>query len=133
MTDTTGFGENAAEAAIQNVISGGATVHLLGGGDTAAYGDSGADIDTKSDASQAVAEADWTINTPADFSGVATLENDNEIDFGEQDIGTVDDIVIQNDADGDVWVLADEPDNPDLTGEDVSIPAGTTIYSLGNP
>jgi len=64
---------------------------------------------------------------------VTTLENNNELDFGSPDIGTVDNIVVQNNTDGDLWLLADEPNNPELTGEDVTIPAGTTMYELGNP
>lgn len=132
MSDTTGFNQTAAEEAITNVISGGATVHLFGGGDTGEYTDGGADIDTKSDAQVSVAEADFTITTPEDFSGNATLENDNELEFGTPDIGTVDDIVIQNDANGDLFVLGDEPNNPELTGEEVTIPAGTTLYNLGS-
>lgn len=132
-TDTTGAGESLAEEMSGRVIEGGATIHLLGGGDNALYSDTGADIDTKSDASVAVAEADWTITTPSDFNGVVELFNDNELNFGELSIGTVDDIVIQNDANGDLWLLADEPNNPELTGEEVSIAAGTTIYEFGNP
>ena len=133
MSDTTGFNETAATEAITNVISGGATVHLLGGGDVGEYTDGGGDIDTKSDAEVSVAEADFTITTPEDFDGVATLENDNELDFGTPEIGVVDDVVIQNDANADLFVVGDEPNNPELTGEQVTLPAGTTIYELGNP
>lgn len=133
MTDTTGVGDSAATNWITSIISGGASVHLIGGGDTIGYADTASDVDTKSDASQSIAEADWTISTPGDFSGVATLENDNLIDFGSQDIGTVNDVVVKNDSDGSYWILADEPNNPNLTGEEVTIPAGTTFYELGNP
>ena len=133
MSDTTGFNETAATEAITNVISGGATVHLFGGGDTGAYTDGETDVSDKSDAEVSVPEADFTITTPTDFSGVATLENDVELDFGTPEIGVVDDVVIQNDANGDLFVLGDEPNNPDLTGEQVTIPAGTTLYELGNP
>lgn len=131
-TDTTGFNETAASTAATNVISGGATVHLIGGGDTVAYTDTATEIGNKSDASVAVAEADFTITTPTDFSGSTTLENNNDLDFGTPDIGVVDDIVIQNDANGDLFVVGDEPNNPDLTGEQVTLPAGTILYELGN-
>lgn len=133
MVDSTGFGETAANEAVTNIISGGATVHLLGGGDTMSYSDTGTEVSNKSDAEVSVAEADFTITAATGFSDVTTLENDNELDFGTQDIGTVDEIVIQNDADTDLWIVADEPNNPDLTGEDVTIAAGTTLYELGNP
>ena len=132
-TSTTGFNETAAEEAITNVISGGATVHLLGGGDTAEYTDGEAELDEKSDAEVSVDEADFTITTPESFDSVATLSNDNELDFGTPEIGTVDDVVIQNDENSDLFVVGDEPNNPDLTGEQVTLPAGTTLYELGNP
>ena len=132
-TSTTGFNETAAEEAITNVISGGATVHLLGGGDTAEYTDGETEIDAKSDAQVSVAEADFTITTPASLDGVATLSNNNELDFGTPEIGTVDDVVIQNDANGDLFVVGDEPNNPDLTGEQVTLPSDTTLYELGSP
>ncbi len=131
-TSTTGFNESAAIEAITNVISGGATVHLFGGGDTASYTDTATNVTNKSDATVQVAEADFTITTPTDFSGSAKLENDNQLSFGSPSIGTVDDIVIQNDANGDLFIVGDEPNNPDLTGEQVTLPANTTLYELGN-
>ena len=132
-TSTTGANDALADAMITELISGGATVHLIGGGATMSYTDGATEISTDSDAEVAVAEADWTISVPADFSGTATLENDNELDFGSPSIGTVDQIVIQNDSNTDYFVLADEPNDPDLTGENVTIAAGTTMYELGNP
>ena len=131
-TSTTGFNETAAIESITNVISGGATVHLIGGGDSVLYTDGADEIDTKSDAEVSVDEADFTITTPTDFTGSATLENDNELAFGSPSIGVVDDIIIQNDANGDLFVVGDEPNDPDLTGEQVTLPASTTIYELGN-
>ena len=131
--DTTGFGANSAEAAIQNIIESGATVHLLGGAETADYNDTAADIEDKSDAEISVEEGDFTITTPDDYSGVATLENDNDLEYGQLSIGVVDDIVIQNDVNGDLWIVGDEPVDPELTGEQVTLPAGTVLYELGNP
>lgn len=132
MSNTTGFNETAATEAITNVIAGGATVHLYGGGDTGDYTDGATEVGSKSDAEVSVAEEDFTITTPADFSGVATLENDNELNFGTPEIGVVDDVVIQNDANDDLFVLGNEPNNPELTGEEVTLPAGTILYELGN-
>jgi len=132
-TSTTGFNDAAADAAIDQIISGGVTVHLLGGGDTLNYSDGSTEISNKSDAQVSVAAADLSISSPADFSGVTTLSNDNELDFGSPNIGVVDDIVIQSDSNADRAIRANEPDNPDLTGENVTIPVGTTLYELGNP
>lgn len=131
-TSDTGAGENLAQRMVEQVITGGATVHLYGGGATANYSDTSTEISSKSDATVQVAEADWTITTPADFSGTVTIENNNELNFGSLDIGVVDQVVIQNDVNADDFVLAQEPNDPNLTGESVSISAGTTIYEFGN-
>ena len=133
MPSDTGFNDTAAEEAITNVISGGATVHLLGGGDTAEYTDGETEIDDKSDAQVSVAEADFTITTPSSFDAVATLSNDNDLEYGALSIGTVDDIVIQNDDNPDQFIRGDEPNDPELTGEEVTLPAGTVLYEFGNP
>jgi len=133
MSSDTGFNDTAAEEAITNVISGGATVHLYGGGDTAEYTDGGNEVDAKSDAQVSVDEADFTITTPESFDAVTTLSNDNDLEYGDLSIGVVDDVVIQNDANPDIFIRGDEPNNPDLTGEDVTLPAGTTLYEFGNP
>lgn len=132
-TSTTGYNDTAAEDAVRNVISGGATVHLLGDGDTAEYTDGETEINDKSDAQVSVDEADFTITTPTNFSGATTLENDNDLEYGALSIGTVDDIVIQNDANPDQFIRGDEPNDPELTGEEVTLPAGTVLYEFGNP
>lgn len=133
MTNATGAGDNMAQHLLGEIIAGGVTVHLLGGGDTMAYGDGATEVSNKSDASVNVAEADLTINAAADFSGAATITVDIELDFGAQSIGIVDEIVIQNQTNTSMWVLANEPNDPNLTGEDTTIPAGTTLYEFGNP
>ena len=132
-TSTTGYNDSAAEAAILNLISGGATVHLLGDGDTADYTDGETEINDKSDAQVSVDEDDFTITTPSSFDAVATLSNDNDLEYGALSIGTVDDIVIQNDDNPDQFIRGDEPNDPELTGEEVTLPAGTTLYEFGNP
>ena len=133
MTDSTGFGETSAESAIENISSGGVTIHLC---DTAVdYTDAAADIDTKSVTSEDVAEADLTITTPTGFEGVATLENDNDITYDvSENTETIVDVVIQNQTDGEEWALADEVNNPDLgENDEYRIDANTTLYELGNP
>lgn len=129
----TGAGQNLAVEMLMDVIAGGATVHLIGGGETMAYTDGATELTAKSDASVSVAELDWTITPPAGFNGVATLANDAELDFGSPNIGVVSEIVIQNNTNGDLWLVADEPTDPNLTGEAVTIAAGTQMYEFGNP
>jgi hypothetical protein len=131
-TSDSGFNSTAANQAITDVISGGATVHLFGGGSTLSYTDGSTEITNKSEATVSVAEADFTITAAASYSGTTTLENDNELDFGSQDIGIIDDVVIQNDANPNRAIRANEPNNPDTTGENVTIAAGTILYEIGN-
>lgn len=131
MTDSTGFGETSAQSAIQNVTSGGVTVHLCSSAPS--YSDGASGITSVSEASTNVAETDVTVNNATGFADTATLTNDNEISFGSQSVGTITHIVIQNQNDGATWILADETNDPDLTGEDVTLPADTTLYEFGNP
>jgi len=132
-TSTTGAGDNMAQHLLGEIIAGGITIHLLGGGDTMSYTDGSTEVSNKSDASADVAEADVTINAAGGFGGTATLTNDNQVSFGSQSIGTVDEIVIQNQNNTDRWVVLDETNDPNLTGEDVNISANTTLYEFGNP
>ena len=130
--NSTGANETAATQFINTLISGGVNVLLIGGGTSVSYTDAGTDISGYSTSSVSVGETALTISTPADFTGTADLSNDNQLDFGSVDIGVVDDVVIQNQNTTDLFVLADETNNPDTTGEQVTLPAGTTLYSLGN-
>lgn len=133
MTGTTGYGENAAVAALEVLTTGGLKIHLYGAGTTAAYSDGATDITNKSDMSMSVNELDLTINTPLDFSGIATITNDNELTFSNVNIGVVDHVVLQNQTNTELWTLADEIADPNTTGEDIIISAGSTLYEFGNP
>jgi hypothetical protein len=82
---------------------------------------------------KSIAEADWTVSFDSS-TNTATLENANSISYGEiqNDWGVIVDIAIQ-DPGTDEFIIADEPDTPDLTtGEDVSFPAGDLTYTLGD-
>lgn len=131
MTSSTGFNESAAQSAAEVITSGGVTIHLCT--TTLNYSDGATAVSSASASSANVAEADLTITTPSGFAGTTTIENDNEVAFGTVDAGTIVEIVIQNQNTGDIFVLADEPNDPDTTGEDVNLPANTTLYELGNP
>lgn len=130
----TGLNQDGAAAAIQNIIGTSADVRLMG---TAVDYDDGAtelstkEIDGDDYAAQTVAEADWTI-TPNVGGEDSELTNDNEIDFGTagSNWGNVVDVVIH--GDGDEFIIADEPSNPDVTmGAEVTIAAGAITYTLG--
>jgi len=132
-TSTLGANATAAQALATLVFSGGATVHLLGGGETLNYNDTSTELNSKSDATASLAESDVSISTPSSFSGVTTATLTTDLSFGSLSIGTVDQIVIQNATNQSRLILADEPNDPNLTGEDVTLPSGTTLYRFGNP
>ena len=155
MTNITGFNAGAATAAIENIIGSdpnntdpavaGANIILIGedafgtGDNDADYNMTEADIDNISAAEKAVqtlSTSEFTISTSGEFGGagpVATLSNDADVEFGPVDIAVVDDIVIQSVEDGNLFIVANEPNNPNLTGEEVTLPANTTLYELGDP
>lgn len=135
MSETTGFNQTAAQAAIDTIIAGGADVRLM----TTAleYGDTATELGNKevtgaSYTVKTVAEADWSVSFDSTTNTV-TVENANAIDYGEvtEDWGTVVDFAIQDPA-TDKFIIADEPNDPEITqGEDVSFPNGTITYTLG--
>jgi len=136
MSQTSGFNQTAADSAINNIIAGGADVRLMTS--QLDYGDGATELDTKEvDAAdytvKSIAEADWSLSFDS-TTNTATLENDNEISYGQinNDWGTILDIAI-HDPTTDEFIIADEPNQPDLTtGEDVSFAAGDLSYTLGN-
>jgi len=136
MSQTSGFNQTAADSAINNIIAGGADVRLMTS--QIDYGDTNTELDTKEVSAadyavQNIAEADWTVSFDA-TTNTATLENANEISYGtiDNDWGTILDIAIQ-DSGTDEFIIADETNEPTLTtGEDVSFPAGSITYTLGD-
>jgi len=136
MSQTSGFNQTAAQSAINNIIAGGADVRLMTS--QLDYGDGATELDTKEvDAAdytvKSIAEADWNLSFDS-TTNTATLENANEISYGQinNDWGTILDIAI-HDPTTDEFIIADEPNEPDLTtGEDVSFAAGDLSYTLGN-
>jgi len=136
MSQTSGFNQTAAQSAIDNIIAGGADVRLMTS--QLDYGDGATELDTKEvDAAdytvKSIAEADWSLSFDS-TTNTATLENANEISYGQinNDWGTILDIAI-HDPTTDEFIIADEPNQPDLTtGEDVSFAAGDLSYTLGN-
>jgi len=135
MSTETGLNQTAASAALDLIISGGADVRLMT--QDLAYNDGSAELDSK-EVSAAdysaynVAQADWNVSFDT-TNNKATLENGIVVDFGEtqNDWGTVVDIAIHDPA-TDEFIIADEPNNPEITtGEEVSFPVGDITYTLG--
>jgi len=136
MSQTTGFNQTAAQSAIDNIIAGGADIRLV----TAEldYTDGDTEIGNKEVTAadytvETIAEADWSVTFDS-TTNTATLENSVELSYGEinNDWGTIVDFAIQ-DPGTDEFIIADEPNNPELTaGEDVSFPANSITYTLGD-
>lgn len=130
-SDTTGANETLATEMINQLVSGGITIHLL----TSAvnYSDGATALSSASSASADVAEADLTVTTPSDWSGETTITVDVDVEFGAQDIGIVEEHAIQSQSNTDRFILSDETNDPELTGEDYTLEAGHVIYNFGNP
>lgn len=136
MSDTTGGSQDFHNGAIEQVTSGGATVRLMA--ETVDYADTQTELDNKElsgtgYSAQTVAEADWNVSFD-NATRTATLENADVVDFGETatDWGVVEEVVIDADDGSDIYLLADEPNKPDLTGEDYRFPIGEITYTLGD-
>ena len=134
MSSNTGGSETMHSNAIDLVIGDGADVRLMA--ESVDYGDGPTELDSKElsgtgYSSVNVSEADWSVSTDA-ATRTSTLTNDNEVDFGESDSdwGTVVEVVIDG-GNGD-YIVADEPNDPELTGEEYSFPAGEIEYTLGD-
>lgn len=123
-----GLNNSGAEAAIQNVISNGADVHLLT--EEADITDNASDLEDKSSAVESVDESAFTINSATSFSDTNSLEVTEDIEFGSLDIGTIFNIAIVGSDDN--ALIGVEETQPELTGENYTIPQGETVYELGN-
>ena len=122
-----GLNETAATAAINNIISGGADIHLLT--QQGSYTDTSTEINNKSAASVSVAEADFSVVSATDFTGTTKLELSSDVEFGSQNIGEVLDVAIVS---GDNIIIGNEINTPDLSGEEYIIRSGEVLYELGN-
>jgi len=136
MSQTSGFNQTAAQSAIDNIIAGGADVRLMTSQLDYTDGDTelgNKEVDAADYTVKNIAEVDWTVSFDS-TTNTATVENANEISYGQinNDWGTILDIAI-HDPTTDEFIIADEPNQPDLTtGEDVSFAAGDLSYTLGN-
>jgi hypothetical protein len=135
-TNDSGFNEDAATAAINNIISGGCEIHLL---DTdGAYTDGTTELTSnKSVASVTLADdSSFTVvgagtTNDGDFSGTTELQASSDISFGTVDQGVIVDVAIVDTASGNA-IIANEPNQPNTTGEEYIIESGEVIYELGN-
>lgn len=132
---TTGANDTLVQHYLGEVIAGGVTIHLVSAAQ--AYTDGGTAVSADSEVSQAVAEADLTLNSATGFNDTATITNDNELNIdvsGITSTTTIVELVIQNQTNTDRFVLADETNDPDIGSIDTyTIPAGTVLYEFGNP
>lgn len=128
VVNESGLNENGVEAAVQQVISGGADIHLLT--DPAEFTDGEDEILSKSDASESVDEDDFTISFASSFTDTTEVVLNTDVEYGSLDIGTVFNVVVLG-SDGRAFIGI-ESNEPTLTGEDFTIPSGETVYEIGN-
>jgi len=126
--DESGFNQNGVEEAINNVIMDGADIHLLT--TEAEFSDGETEILDKSDAVESVPESAFSIDFANDFTDSTEVELTEDVEYGSLDIGTVYNVVVLGDN-GRAFVGLEE-NQPELTGEDFTIPSGETVYEIGN-
>ena len=130
MTDTSGFSADGQVQAIETVISGGADLALLPDGHAVGHGDSASDVQSAAAVSETVPEGDFDVSPGSGFNDAATLSLNSDVEYGEVDEGVLTDFAVVGDT---AWILGEEiEDSPDTTGEEVTIPAGQTLYEIGN-
>lgn len=121
-----GLNQNARESEINNYTDG--DLHLC----TTAIEDSDGETEltTKSAKSISVSAADFTLTSDT-VAGTSQLVNQADLEFGSTDIGVVEDVVLQHATELDKFIIGEDPDNPDLTGENYTILQGDFEYTLG--
>jgi hypothetical protein len=134
MSATSGLSQAAAQAAVDEIIAGGADVRLFTS--ALAYDDTAANLDNKEVSATdydpvSLAEADFSVTfDPA--TSTLTLENAVQVDYGtaQNDYGTIVEVAIHAPT-TDKFIRADEPNDPTVTaGEDVFFPANEITFTL---
>lgn len=107
----------------------GGDVHLLDSNNAIADGDT----TISPNATASTADSDWSI-THDNSAGTTTLENANDIDFGEPSGFTIDQIVVESPATSGNFIIDNAPNgDTDLSGDgSTSIPAGDLTYTFGS-
>jgi hypothetical protein len=134
MSATSGLSKAAAQAAVNEIIAGGADVRLF---TTAlSYDDTAADLDTKEVSATdynpvSVPEADFSVTFDV-ANSTLTLENAASVDFGttQNNYGEIVEVAIHAPT-TDKFIRADEPNDPDITaGETVFFPANEITFTI---
>ena len=130
MTDTSGFSADGQVQAIETVVGGGAELALLPQGNTVSHGDSVSDVQAEAAVIETVPESDFNVDAGSSFVDVGELSLAADVEYGAVDEGVLTDFAVLGDT---AWILGEEIEgNPDTTGEEVTIPAGQTLYEIGN-
>lgn len=134
-TNTTGVNDTLAQHLLGEIIANGLTVHLCSS--APAYTDGATGVSSASEASQNVAASALTTNSATGFGDVATITNDNDIQFdvsGTTSSTTITHLVLQDQTNTDRFILVDETNDPDIGNlDDYTISSGTVLYEDGNP
>lgn len=134
-TNNSGANDSLTQHLLGEIITNGVTIHLLSADQT--YTDGNTELTADSEATETVAAADLTTNSAADFTGTATITNDNDVAFDVSGITsstTITHLAIQDQTNTDRFVLSDETNDPDIgTLDTYTIESGDVLYDFGNP
>jgi hypothetical protein len=131
MSSDTGASKQSHSATIDRIFATGSGVEVKLMGTEVSYGDGAGELDNKQIGPNAsTADADWDVTYDANNRTV-TVTNSVEVDFGSTNVGTVLQIVLDPEDGSEEYVVVDEPNDPQLTGEEYSYPAGEIEYVLG--
>jgi hypothetical protein len=131
MSSDTGASKQSHSATIDRIFATGSGVEVKLMGTEVSYGDGAGELDNKQIGPNAsTADADWDVTYDASNRTV-TVTNSVKVDFGSTNVGTVLQIVLDPEDGSEEYVVVDEPNDPQLTGEEYSYPAGEIEYVLG--
>jgi hypothetical protein len=129
MSTETGASKQAHQFFVQEVFGNGVELKLMG--EKVSYSDGAGVIDDKQVGTNLSTDAsDWNISYDSTTREV-TVTNAVEMNYGETNVGTVNQLVADPEDGSEHYVVIDESNNPQLTGEKYSFPPGDIEYVLG--
>lgn len=128
-TTDTGASQEAHQYLIDALFSNKVVVRMMG---TAVdYEDSYTELNDKEVGDSVTTDStDWESSSDSTTRST-TVSNSTEIKFGATNVGTVVQLVLDPDDGTERYAVVDEVNEPNLTGEDYSFPAGEIEYTLG--
>lgn len=129
MASNKGASKAAHQLLANDVFGNGVKVKMMG--EEVGYDDGAGVLDDKQVGTAIdTGPSDWDISYNSTDRKV-TVSNTSKVDFGESNVGTVVELVLDPEDGTGRYVVVDEPNDPQLTGETYSFPAGEIEYVLG--